>query len=325
MQLNEIVEKNSISAISKKTNISEENLDALITENFTPLPKSKAIGFISILERDYGVNLSELRKKALEYYDTQPKEKENNNLNIPIVDEKKSRSVWFLLLMLGLLAYASWYFFTQFDKKTLSNFLPFSEDAMHISIPFIEDNTKLAISKEPNNSKNVSEDLSSYVKEVKPAQTIEIQATPEAVIEAVAQIEKNISTQKNHTSTSMEKNTSVATNVASKTTQDTITVQESSIPQVENILLIPDHKLWFGIINMDTGKREHFTILKEYKIDVKNRRWLIATSAAPFSFVNNEKTQEFNDAREHYFKVSEEGITPLSKSEYVAQGGWKQW
>ena len=88
---------------------------------------------------------------------------------------------------------------------------------------------------------------------------------------------------------------------------------------------MPERKLWFGVIEMGTGKREHFSISDKYEIDIQEKSWLLATSSAPFSFIAQDETQEYNDAKEHYFKVSKEGIESLDKVAYVAQGGYKKW
>ncbi len=44
-------------------------------------------------------------------------------------EEKKGNPSCFCLLVLALLGYASWYFFTQFDKKHLSGLIPFMDEA----------------------------------------------------------------------------------------------------------------------------------------------------------------------------------------------------
>lgn len=137
MQLNEILEKNSVKAISTKTNISEDNLELLIAERFAALPRAKTLGFFSIIEREYDADLTAIIEKAKKYYQTNNKE-ESISLGLPILEEK-GRSPLFFLLILGLLAYASWYFFTKFDKKNISNMLPFTEDKVeNISLP-VED------------------------------------------------------------------------------------------------------------------------------------------------------------------------------------------
>ncbi len=127
MQLNEILEENTIKGISQKTKISEENLENLLAANFDAIKKIKALGFISILEREYDADLSQLKEEALAYY-SQGKEDRSFTVVQPMDEEKRGKSKLFLLLVLALLAYASWYFFTQFDKKHLSELIPFIDE-----------------------------------------------------------------------------------------------------------------------------------------------------------------------------------------------------
>ncbi len=140
MQLNEILEENTIKSISQKTKISEENLENLLAANFDAIKKIKALGFISILEREYDSDLSQLREEALAYY-SQGKEDHTITVGSPLGEEKKGKSKLFLLLVLALLAYASWYFFTQFDKKHLSELIHFiDEEKMENSVTGTEEN-----------------------------------------------------------------------------------------------------------------------------------------------------------------------------------------
>ncbi|HEY9189731.1 MAG TPA: hypothetical protein VIM88_02600 [Sulfurovum sp.] len=136
MRLNEILEENSIKAVSEKTKISEENLEDLLGSNFDRLKKIKVLGFISIIEREYQADLSALRDEALAYYG-EHKEDDNFSVRLPVAEEKKKRSKLFILVVLALLAYASWYFFTQFDKKHLGQLIPFMEDQMieNVAVP----------------------------------------------------------------------------------------------------------------------------------------------------------------------------------------------
>ncbi len=67
MQLNEILEENSVKTISQKTKILESNLESLFAGKFDTLQKTRALGFIAIIEREYNADLSRLREEALEY------------------------------------------------------------------------------------------------------------------------------------------------------------------------------------------------------------------------------------------------------------------
>jgi len=127
MQLNEILEENSVKAISKKTNISEENLEVLFRGEFDVLKKVKTMGFISIIEREYDADLNTLREQALAYYN---ENRDDNGivLDAPLVEKKKEGGGFLRFLVLILLGVASWYFITQFDQEKLRGLLPFNEE-----------------------------------------------------------------------------------------------------------------------------------------------------------------------------------------------------
>jgi len=127
MQLNEIIEKNSIRTISQKTNISEENLEALFGAEFDVLKKVKTMGFISIIEREYGADLSALREQAMDYY-TLHQEEGGVVLDAPVLERKKEKPKLRFLVILILFGVASWYFITQFDREKLRDLLPFNEE-----------------------------------------------------------------------------------------------------------------------------------------------------------------------------------------------------
>ena len=296
MQLSEILEENSVKSISKKTNISEQNLEYLLANNFAALKKVKTLGFISIIEREYKADLKAMREEALEYYaDTT----EDNRITIgmAVVEEKKGTSKLSILIILGILGYASWYFFTQFDKKHLSELIPFIDEQTIEKLVGQEDEVKeIFIQETPSET---------------PLQKAEAVTTQNEVVE-----------------------TPKTEEVADSSTQDVVTEtveSESEVGEAEvavekkDILILPFSRLWFGLVDIGTKERDHFSIDAPYRLDITDKSWLVATSSAPFSLVDGEETKDFNDAKEHYFKIDKNGIESLTKSEYVTLGGWSQW
>lgn len=289
MQLNDILEEHSIKAISKKTNISEENLEYLVASNFDALRKIKALGFISILEREYHVDLGRLKEQALEYYGSST-EDTSITLGLPLIEEKRGKSKFLVFFVFLLLGYASWYFFTQFDKKNLSGLIPFVDEKMIES--FVGEN-------EDDRKEEIVEDLS---------------------------IAKDIVT---NTQTTVENKDIIIVGKVSEEnvtkTTETIAKDTAAVTAMENVSIVPVGRLWFGLVEMDTKKRDHFSIAEAYELEVGNKTWLVATSSAPFSVVSVGVTRNFADAKEHYFKIDKNGIVSLSKDEYVSLGGWGQW
>ena len=154
MQLNEILEENTVKGISQKTKISEDNLENLLAANFDALKKIKTLGFISILEREYKADLSALREEALAHY-SQEKGEHGFTVVFSTEEEKSGKSKLFLFVVLALLVYASWYFFTQFDKKHLSELIPFMNEQMIETTTVETDETKKEVTVEDLSIANV--------------------------------------------------------------------------------------------------------------------------------------------------------------------------
>ena len=57
MQLNEILEENTVKTISQKTNITQRDLEALLASEFNKFSKTKTLGLVSIIERELKVKL----------------------------------------------------------------------------------------------------------------------------------------------------------------------------------------------------------------------------------------------------------------------------
>jgi len=357
MQLNELLERHSIGTISEKTMISEDNIKHMVSEDFSALSKAKALGFLSILEREYHVDVKNIKKNIIEYYSTIQCDDKIVNITHTIVEEKKGRSKWFLFLMITLLAYASWYFFTQFDKKTLNTLMPFSEDknidslvednkSFEISKTIIENTAKVEKKEEivvkvkevAQNNNSVNDDslvletvLSStqkdaagvesniIVMDIVPSTNSTVSANATSLLDTQLVSEVNLSSIDNNlTQSKIEKNAIAKVNQSE--IQDEAVAIEST-----KVILKPVKRLWFGLVNMRTGKRDHFSIRKAFTIDLTKDNWLVATSAAPFSFIFKNKIDTYKNGREHYFVISKEGITSLKKRAYVKKGGYRKW
>jgi hypothetical protein len=129
MQLSDILEEGDVKKINQKTNISRENIERLMSEDFANLSRAKTLGFISILERDYKVDLAVLRDKALAYYEKHGSDEERMVFTVPNSEEKtestKGNSTFITLVVFGLLAYGIWYYISKYDKEIYSKFTSF--------------------------------------------------------------------------------------------------------------------------------------------------------------------------------------------------------
>lgn len=136
MQLNEILEEHSLESISERTRISPQNLEALIHGEWGRLRKVQALGFLSILEREYGVDLSQMREECRAYFESHaPGDKAISLTAEEVTHTGKHRfaKVLTLLILLGL-AYGSWYLFVEKNKTLESNSTATSKESFYDSV-----------------------------------------------------------------------------------------------------------------------------------------------------------------------------------------------
>jgi hypothetical protein len=88
--------------VSEETHISKQHVQALLDENFKVVQKVQFLGFVSIIERDYQIDLSELKTKALAYYEqnivTKP-----TSMFIEKKSKKSSKGIYILVALIVFL------------------------------------------------------------------------------------------------------------------------------------------------------------------------------------------------------------------------------
>ncbi|QOY51888.1 hypothetical protein [Candidatus Sulfurimonas baltica] len=76
--------------IHEATHISREYVQAILHESFEGMTRVQLFGFISILEREYSIDLSELKSRAVEYFnDNTPPINEENRTKVSLFSNQK--------------------------------------------------------------------------------------------------------------------------------------------------------------------------------------------------------------------------------------------
>jgi len=136
MQLNEVIEENSLATISKRTRISVENIERLVQRDFGSMKRVKALGFISILEREFGIELDGLRQECIEYFRPYPEEEFDAKLVVTVPESNEHSGGYLskilMLLVLFAVGYGAWYFFTN-NKNSFQD----SNTSVHADTSFI--------------------------------------------------------------------------------------------------------------------------------------------------------------------------------------------
>jgi len=143
MNVDKFFEKHSIEEISKKTKISPISLRFIQNKEFEKIPKAKFFGFINIIEKNFNVDLSELKE---EYNQFAPKKEIEQNTQ-PI-ENKKDSSKFLIIASTILTLIGGYLLFNSFSNKTQTNF---SKEHNQTTINTIKQPTKTfqEITKQP--------------------------------------------------------------------------------------------------------------------------------------------------------------------------------
>lgn len=96
------LKKIGVQKIHEKTHIARTHIEAIFNENFEGMGSVQLVGFISILEREYGLDLSDLKSRAREHFKSQ-KSVEDSAKKVKIfAASKKKRESTFTYLFIGL-------------------------------------------------------------------------------------------------------------------------------------------------------------------------------------------------------------------------------
>ena len=97
--------------IHNETHISREYVQAMIHESFDGISSVQFIGFISILEREYNVDLSELKSKGRAYFDEEANKSVESKKIFMVPTTQKNNSGMYIFLALGVIAAFLYYTF----------------------------------------------------------------------------------------------------------------------------------------------------------------------------------------------------------------------
>jgi len=107
----EKLKKIGVQKIHETTHISRIHTQAILHYSFEDMTKIQLNGFISILEREYSLNLSDLRDKGLEYFNDNFQEINPENSKV-FVSPTKKRNFTPLFIFIAIVIFISFIMFT---------------------------------------------------------------------------------------------------------------------------------------------------------------------------------------------------------------------
>jgi|GEM_PF-826077 len=334
MRLDDLIEEHTIESIAKKTNVTEEVITKLFNQEFKTLKLPQALGALTIIEREYGVDLSALRQECKAYFVEFDSSESAVSGLAPIKKKRRTIPRLLIFLLLILLVYGAWCFFTEYynqkilplaskSEKPLINTILHRDDTASEDVQ--EDNTTKSASQADrsevvmgDDDVNDSADKSMAVQESGENQSS--QAVVSQIVVEEEDAEANQSTLSTISETAVEEQNNTAAIVeADETPEVNDSIEQAPVVIArETMTLLPQGVMWFRLIELDTKERRSFKRKDRYEIDLREHDWLFATENAHFAIIDNDRFEEFSGEGKLFFRLDQEGIHQLGEDEYRA-------
>ena len=300
-----------IKEISRKTHIEPTFLQYIFDKNFEKLSRLNIRGYAKILQREYGVDLSEL----LAEYDAFIQENTPDDSHKTKVSPKIASytpdditnqrqgggsGFFFWIIILAIIAGGAYYFDAY---KYVQNFIA----------SLNEDNTSVSYSQ------------SSIVNEVKK----NIIDTNVTISQNTPKIDANASSVK--ISAPAEQNVTVSPASVdqnalkpSMAAQPAPKVEQNVTKPLNEAVITPKQRVWIGIINLENGQKTSSDTSKSVNINLDQRQ-LVVCGNGNIELKIGDKVTKYNPSRPARFLVENGDMKFLTYDEFVEMNKGKSW
>ncbi len=302
----EVNQDRSIKTISQKTNISLNVVQNLFDKKFETFSYPQAIGSINIIEREFDMDMKTLKQECKEYFKEHPLE-DGVSVIQPIDEDRPIIPQILIVFILGFLAYGAWYFFAEYYNKQI---MPPS------TIKTIELGHTVLQKDDTEKKKIIELEIIEEVNEINNSIEI-IKVDKNQSIENTI-IDQNITEDKN--TTRVETILPIGKIIIEEGKQPINKEMKIITPPTPRkiITLMPNEYMWFRLIDLSNKKRRAYKRSTEYRIDMRESDWLLATENSSFSLKDNGKLYKYSEEGKSFYKLDQSGIHKLTEEQFRA-------
>ena len=300
-----------IKEISRKTHIEPTFLQYIFDKNFEKLSRLNMRGYAKILQREYGVDLSELLAEYDAFIQENTPDDSHKTKVSPkiasytpddITNQRQGGGAgfFFWFIILAIIAGGAYYFDAY---KYVQNFIA----------SLNEDNTSVSYSQ------------SSIVNEVKK----NIIDTNVTISQNTTKIDANASSVK--ISAPAEQNVTVSPASVdqnalkpSMAAQPAPKVEQNVTKPLNEAIITPKQRVWIGIINLENGQKTSSDTSKSVNINLDQRQ-LVVCGNGNIELKIGDKVTKYNPSRPARFLVENGDMKFLTYDEFVEMNKGKSW
>ena len=271
--------------IHKDTHISKEYVQAIIHASFEGLHPVQLSGFISILEREYGVDLSELKRRVKEQLKTAEESSDKKVFVSPV--KQQNNSFIYIILLIAVFLAAGYYSFVYLSSMATTE-VSIDNSSIESAQKSIEIIEKLE-DEEVVEEANVTEVLE-IIEEASQEEVNSIKAEAEKLAEVTPELEP----------------------------------VEEAAEVIKTLKILPKNKIWAGYINIETNQKYQKIFKDDFSIDTSKNWLLLFGSGTVYLEVNGEK-KKYSSNQNMRFKYVDGIFTKITVTEFKELNKGRKW
>lgn len=289
------LKKIGVQKIHENTHISRAHIEAIFQENFEDMHnKVQLNGFLSILEREYGVDLSDLKSKANEHFEHVAKYThiQTSTTNLFLVDNRKKKTTFFYIA-LGIVIFI---LFAYLNTNITKDEPAISEESSKVAVALVEENATITDENSSlieHNQTNIEEIEEVLIKNTQETQEKVQEVPKEEIKEVIREVP--------------QKKASLDSGVKSTL-----------------LKITPKSKVWIGYINLNTGEKSQTVSLDKLSLDA-SKDWLLTFGHGHLDIEVNGKLHQYQTAKNLKFIYKDGELKELSFDEFKELNSGKLW
>lgn len=316
------LQKIGIDKVSAKTRITQDKLQNIIDFKYDAFDKTRARGFVQIIQREFGIDLSEWFAAYNDYHSAPTEQTEEasesadeiaRQINIPIESDKKDKSyvVLIVLLIVLVVLFMSFFIYNNFISPSTS--AKSTSQSTLTPLQEIQQNKNDLAREEAQNVADLSADS----------------ANPsENSVDSSA----NQNAQDSKADSSTENLANLTTNATNPSTANpnppiTPSVAQTTIAtQTEELVITPNEPLWVGIIDLKSRRKKQLNIDARHSITLDGDK-IIRTGHSYFSVSSgtNFAKQYIGGDNKYFLYKMDGGLSEISKAEFLELNKGEEW
>lgn len=292
--------------IHEKTHITKQHVQAILHESFEGINKIQFLGFLSILEREYGLNLDDLKSIGLAYYSEQTPSTQEPKKKVFLVTKKKKNYIP-IYIGVTVVIFAVVAYFT---------LLPLSSMLDSTKVQEIDNS---AIESAKTNISLIEKKEIIIDEETDENKTIIVQET--ILQETQNQDMKEDNTSKNEVLELQE----VVQEPKVEETNLESDAKNTEVASDENSLkILPKSKVWMGYIDLKTHRKRQKTFANEFDLDAQ-KEYLFLFGHGYITVEVNGVENKFSNKNNLRLLYKDGKLTKITTQEFKDLNNGSKW